>query len=1079
MALQFPLQLYSGLLKNISGATAAVPGIPAWTKDSQELFVSNGLTYVRPAPSNQIWIMPQTSPPSKGGLRTLVQAAGGLTLVGDFILDEVSGTTYLLNAYANKVWTPATTYALGDTIIDYNGNLQTVIDAGISGGVEPTWSTNFTTVDNGVIWMVGAGFVPIAGSGTVGTVSSVNNIYPVAGNVTLYLHNLPDVAIVTSPPTTAGQVLTFNGSVWVAETPVGTLANLSDVSITSPPTTSGQVLTYNGSVWIADTPTLAGLRDVSFTSPPTSGQLLSFNGTKWVNTAAPVSGINQLTGDVLASGTGIVVATIVEYVNAQTNTTYTIQTADRNHFTTFENALPIAVILPQAGASFPDGWFADYSNIGIGTVTITATTSLIDGLTQITLVQYQGIRIVSDGTNYFTIQGRGAAGGNTPQSANLVLAGPASGFAALPSFRSLVAADLPPAQSATLGAVVPDNTTTSVSGLTGIISAIVGGSAIDQLNGDVTTPANSTGNTTATLATVNSNVGTYSFAHITVNAKGLITAASTGTPGTVNSVGLSMPGEFSVANSPVTSSGTLTVSKTNQSANRVYAGPTTGSAAAPAFRTLVGADIPIALAPISSPPTPGVLGGVIPDGDTISIDAYGVISAIAGTTGISQLTGDVTAGPGSGSQVATLASTGVTPGSYSFTNLTVDAKGRITSASSGSIGGGTVTSVDMAVPSGFTVSGNPVTTFGTITIGLSSQSAHAVWAGPTSGSAVPTFRSLVAGDLPTATGSSLGIVQPDNTTISISSGVISVAGGSLGITQLTGDVTAGPGSGSQAASVVNVNGAAIPLSAAFVATNSSRQFIATSAVTSVALSAPAEFVVSGSPITGTGTLTLTKATQVANVIYAGPTSGTAAAPTFRNLVSADIPLATNSLVGGVVPDGTTTTVSGGVISAISGAAGINQLTGDVLAGPSVGSTSAALSTTGVTAGSYGAVNITVDAKGRLTSAKSSATAIFYLSSGAVANPAAWALAPRSSNVITQCKVYVVSSDPSVALTFDIYQNGSPIFTSAITIAAGTSSGTVSTFTSLGSSPLPVIQDDKFTLVITSGTSSWSGTIQLE
>ena len=77
----------------------------------------------------------------------------------------------------------------------------------------------------------------------------------------------------------------------------------------------------------------------------------------------------------------------------------------------------------------------------------------------------------------------------------------------------------------------------------------------------------------------------------------------------------------------------------------------------------------------------------------------------------------------------------VTPGSYSFTNLTVDAKGRITSASSGSIGGGTVTSVDMAVPSEFTLTGHPITTFGTITIGKSSQSAHAVWAGPTSGGA--------------------------------------------------------------------------------------------------------------------------------------------------------------------------------------------------------------------------------------------------------------------------------------------------------------------------------------------------------
>lgn len=62
-------------------------------------------------------------------------------------------------------------------------------------------------------------------------------------------------------------------------------------------------------------------------------------------------------------------------------------------------------------------------------------------------------------------------------------------------------------------------------------------------------------------------------------------------------------------------------------------------------------------------------------------------------------------------------------------------------------------------------------------------------------------------------------------------------------------------------------------------------------VTSVALSAPAEFTVSGSPITTSGTLTLTKANQSANLIYSGPSSGAAAAPAFRSLVVADIPSA--------------------------------------------------------------------------------------------------------------------------------------------------------------------------------------------
>lgn len=63
-------------------------------------------------------------------------------------------------------------------------------------------------------------------------------------------------------------------------------------------------------------------------------------------------------------------------------------------------------------------------------------------------------------------------------------------------------------------------------------------------------------------------------------------------------------------------------------------------------------------------------------------------------------------------------------------------------------------------------------------------------------------------------------------------------------------------------------------------------------VSSVALSLPSIFTVSGSPVTSSGTLTGTLANQTANYIWAGPTSGGAAAPTFRALVATDIPTLT-------------------------------------------------------------------------------------------------------------------------------------------------------------------------------------------
>lgn len=62
--------------------------------------------------------------------------------------------------------------------------------------------------------------------------------------------------------------------------------------------------------------------------------------------------------------------------------------------------------------------------------------------------------------------------------------------------------------------------------------------------------------------------------------------------GTVTSVALAMPGEFGVAGSPITVNGTFTVSKINQAANVFYAGPTSGGAAAPVFRTIDVADMP-------------------------------------------------------------------------------------------------------------------------------------------------------------------------------------------------------------------------------------------------------------------------------------------------------------------------------------------------------------------------------------------------------------------------------------------------------------------------------------------------------
>ena len=81
-----------------------------------------------------------------------------------------------------------------------------------------------------------------------------------------------------------------------------------------------------------------------------------------------------------------------------------------------------------------------------------------------------------------------------------------------------------------------------------------------------------------------------------------------------------------------------------------------------------------------------------------------------------------------------------------------------------------------------------------------------------------------------------------------------------------------------------------------------------SGVTSVALAVPARQTVTGSPVTTTGMFTISDNAQNSNYVFAGPatTSPPTSTPTFRALVSADLP---TSHFFGEIPSGTAPTTT--------------------------------------------------------------------------------------------------------------------------------------------------------------------------
>lgn len=134
-----------------------------------------------------------------------------------------------------------------------------------------------------------------------------------------------------------------------------------------------------------------------------------------IDTACGLSG-----GPITTTGTISGATTI----RSNTGTTDTILSSDCFKVVTENNASAVAVTLPQATGSFGATWGYTQINLGAGTVTITPTTSTINGAATLTLTTGQSADITSDGTNYVAALGKGGGSGTvtttgSPANGNL------------------------------------------------------------------------------------------------------------------------------------------------------------------------------------------------------------------------------------------------------------------------------------------------------------------------------------------------------------------------------------------------------------------------------------------------------------------------------------------------------------------------------------------------------------------------------------------------------------------------------------------------------------------------------------